>query len=100
VDIGKIKSLITKVYEEKSSFNMDLPKSDEGLSEADVIQIRELYKTGKYTQTYLAKVFGVATSTVSRAVRGKIHKESGGSTLTKRKMPSVKKKSLRKKRGR
>ena len=39
------------------------------LSIEDVVRIRELYKTGKYLQKELAKMYGVNPSNISRAIK-------------------------------
>ena len=39
------------------------------LSIEDVVKIRELYKTGKYLQKELAKMYGVNPSNISRAIK-------------------------------
>lgn len=41
------------------------------LSGKDVADIRRLYNSGRYTFSQLAKVYGVATSTISHAYRGR-----------------------------
>ena len=45
--------------------------SNSKLTENDVRQARELYSTGWYTYSFLAKVFGVSKENISYAIRGK-----------------------------
>ena len=47
------------------------------LNPTTVIRIRQLYKTGKYSQDRLAKLFGVYQSTIGRIVRGDTWKRVG-----------------------
>jgi len=48
------------------------------LSEEEVIEIREMYATGDYTQAELAEEFGVRQTAISRIVRGEVYRYVGG----------------------
>ena len=43
------------------------------LSDDEVLEIRELYKTGRYTYEYLAEEYQVGSSTIGRVVRKEVY---------------------------
>ena len=51
---------------------------NEKLTDEQVVKIRELYASGKYSMRILAKQFGVTKSCVSLLVRGKRRMKVGG----------------------
>ena len=48
------------------------------LTDEQVVKMRELYASGKYSMRVLAKQFGVTKSCVSLLVRGKRRNDVGG----------------------
>ncbi|UUV46403.1 HNH endonuclease [Bacillus phage vB_BanS-Thrax3] len=70
----------TRMDNIKHSFDMNLNKTKgEGnhhakITEDDVREIRKLYKTGRYTQRELEKIFGINHSTIGCITRGETWK--------------------------
>lgn len=52
------------------------------LTTIKVVQLREKYATGDYTQTELAAEFGISQPTLTKIVRGQIWKWVGGPRTT------------------
>lgn len=48
------------------------------LSSDDIIKIRQMYASGKYTQIEISKVFGIKFQSVSKIVKGHSRRKEGG----------------------
>lgn len=63
-------------------------RSDAKLNESAVLQIRQLFATGKYLHKELAQRFGVHSTTISNVLTGKTWKHVGGPTIPTTYQPS------------
>jgi hypothetical protein len=76
--------LCTQSEIQKRAYRLGLPRkhgereSTSKLSDLQVIEIRNLYSGGKYRLVDLAKIYGVAFTTISRIIRGESRAELQG----------------------
>lgn len=80
----RLGTTLDNVRDKIAKGRLRVPHGDEHwsrkFSHRDVVRIRALWATGEWTQTAIAKRYGVSLTTIHRAIRHKTWEESNGRT--------------------